>query len=221
MAAQERNLTVPQALEILSLAPSASQDEVHTAWRKAARRTHPDQNPGNPQLARKRFDQVQEAYRVLTDPSVAAERQLATAMGPQPPYRVDQLEAFRVLSLGPRATYAEIDARLTQMLNAEIDTSKRNNYQAAHDLLTKPHREAQQILGVSVGAGRTGSLRTRSPASGNSPSGMSATLYVLIGLGLVVGALLLITSHSPPVIAEAAMAVGALICFVGAVRWIA
>src|SRR5580700_8635273 len=109
MAAQGRNLTVSQALEVLSLPFSASQDDVQAAWRKAARRTHPDHNPGNPQLARQRFDQVQEAYRVLTDPAVIAERELAIAAGPQPPYAVDQLEAFRTLGLGPRATYEEID----------------------------------------------------------------------------------------------------------------
>jgi len=218
MAAPGRNLTITQALDILSLPLSASQDDVQAAWRKAARRTHPDHNPGNPQLARRRFDQVQEAYRVLTDPAVVAERQLAIATGPLPPYVPGQLEAFRLLGLGPRATYDEIDTRLIQLLNSESDASKRNNVQAAYDLLTKPHRDAQSNF-ANAPRPLAESNRTQTQPA-NAPSGMAAILFVLIGLAMVLAGILLIVTHGHPAVAEIAMGVGAVACLVGAVRWV-
>src|SRR4051812_4222142 len=113
------SLSVHQAAEILSVKATATPDEVTAAWRKAVRRYHPDHNPGDPKLARQKFDQVQEAYQILSDPRVAASRELATANAPQPPFASYELEAFRVLGLGPRATYDEIDRVAMDLLGRE------------------------------------------------------------------------------------------------------
>jgi molecular chaperone DnaJ len=52
--------------EVLGLARGATQDEVKKAYRKLARRFHPDVNPGKKD-AEKKFREIQEAYAVLSD----------------------------------------------------------------------------------------------------------------------------------------------------------
>jgi molecular chaperone DnaJ len=52
--------------EILGAARTASQDDLKKAYRKLARRYHPDRNPGDPQ-AEERFKEVSAAYDVLGD----------------------------------------------------------------------------------------------------------------------------------------------------------
>ena len=52
---------------ILGLSKTASQDEIKQAFRKLARKYHPDVNPGN-QQAEARFKEINEAYEVLSDP---------------------------------------------------------------------------------------------------------------------------------------------------------
>src|SRR3977135_471526 len=52
--------------EVLGVSRSASADEIKTAYRKQARKCHPDLNP-NDKAAEERFKELQEAYDVLSD----------------------------------------------------------------------------------------------------------------------------------------------------------
>ncbi|MCX8073274.1 MAG: J domain-containing protein [Candidatus Binatia bacterium] len=52
---------------ILGVPRNASQEEIKRAYRKLARRYHPDVNPGNKE-AEERFKEISEAHEILSDP---------------------------------------------------------------------------------------------------------------------------------------------------------
>ncbi|HXQ71643.1 MAG TPA: J domain-containing protein [Pyrinomonadaceae bacterium] len=53
--------------QVLGVKRDGSEDEIKKAYRKLARKFHPDLNPGD-KTAEEQFKQVQEAYDVLSDP---------------------------------------------------------------------------------------------------------------------------------------------------------
>ncbi|MFN8525017.1 MAG: DnaJ domain-containing protein [Chloroflexota bacterium] len=78
MAVSERDY-----YRILDVEPSATPEQVRSAFRRAAMEHHPDRNPGDPEAAQ-RFRTVVEAYQVLGDPirRAAYQRPAPTSTAP-------------------------------------------------------------------------------------------------------------------------------------------
>lgn len=54
--------------EVLGVTKSATDEELKRAYRKLAKKYHPDANPDNKQESEKKFKEVNEAYETLSDP---------------------------------------------------------------------------------------------------------------------------------------------------------
>jgi len=54
--------------KILGVSKDANEDQIKKAYRKAALKWHPDKNPDNQQEASKKFQEISEAFEVLSDP---------------------------------------------------------------------------------------------------------------------------------------------------------
>ena len=56
---------------ILGVEPAANVNDIKRAYKRLARRFHPDINPGD-QMAATHFRQIAEAYETLVDPTAGA-----------------------------------------------------------------------------------------------------------------------------------------------------
>ena len=82
--------------KVLGVSKEATTDEVKKAFRKLARKYHPDVNPGD-KKAEEKFKEINEAYEVLSD---SAKRKKYDTLGP------NWQEQFGPQTTGGRRTYS-------------------------------------------------------------------------------------------------------------------
>ncbi len=78
--------------EVLGVPKSAAEKDIKSAYRKLARKWHPDANPDNQKAAEERFKEIAEAYEVLGDPE---KRKKYDALGSDWTQAAQQAEAQR------------------------------------------------------------------------------------------------------------------------------
>ncbi len=88
--------------QLLGVPKNSPEKDIKSAYRKLARKWHPDANPNNQKQAEERFKEIQEAYEVLGDPEKRRKydalgsnwQQAAQQAEQQRRYRQQQGEAF-------------------------------------------------------------------------------------------------------------------------------
>ena len=109
---------------ILGVTHGATDSEIKRAYRRLARRYHPDINPGD-QTAEVRFRQILEAYETLIDPERRNRYDLG--VGPEPPSdrRTSGFEGFDFSTQGAdySATFGDLMAEVLTERNARQPVS--------------------------------------------------------------------------------------------------
>ena len=128
--------------EVLGVSRSADETEIKKAFRRLARKYHPDVNPGD-KSAEARFKEINEAYEVLSDPE---KRKKYDTLGP------NWQEQFGFGGAGTRTrTGAGTGARTTPG-NAPFDWADPTNFSDFFDTLfgRRGGRTATTPRGASI-----------------------------------------------------------------------
>ncbi len=128
---------------ILGLPHGASDAEIKRAYRRLARRYHPDINPGD-RMAEARFRQILEAYETLIDPDRRHRYDAGMAPEPQPGRRPAGFEGFDFSSRGTdhSATFGDLMAEVLSERGARQAMPERGA--DLHQELTLGFEEALQ-----------------------------------------------------------------------------
>ena len=146
----------------LGVPKTATQDEIRKAYKKIAKESHPDLNPGDPKAAA-RFKAAAAAHDLLKDPEKRArfDRGEIDASGQERPER----RFYREYAEGPEATYHTAAATRT---SATTPTSSPTSSASGAARRAGP-RASRCAAPTGTTRSRSGSSRRRTARPGASP----------------------------------------------------
>jgi curved DNA-binding protein CbpA len=106
---------------VLQVDPSADPDVIEAAYKRLARRFHPDHNRGDPS-AEERMKRINEAFRVLGKPHLRAEYDARTGAG-MPELKIVPADIV-LRAFDPAAREISFSVRLEQTGGPRFDPSK-------------------------------------------------------------------------------------------------
>src|SRR5687768_12280989 len=111
---------------VLGVAHGASDSEIKRAYRRLARRYHPDINPGD-QTAEQRFRQILEAYETLIDPSRRSRYDAGHRVEVKTGRQAAEFEGFDFSTRGAdySATFGDLFAEVLTERGARAPTQQR------------------------------------------------------------------------------------------------
>jgi curved DNA-binding protein len=178
---------------VLGVSKNATQDEIKKAFRKQAKRYHPDANPNDPQ-AEERFKEINEAYETLGDPEKRRQYDMfghdyarQGAGGPPPGYggaggiNADDLQDIlnSFMNFGRTSQRGRSPLR-GQDIEQPVQISLYEAYHGTERVLNKGGRQ----LRVAIPAGASDGTRVRVAGEGGlgANGGMPGDLYLVVEL---------------------------------------